>query len=109
MTYMDHRPDPYRPQPQGDVVHHYHHIGARPTKTWMNITAFVLSLLGIGLGAVVFGHLGVAAANRGEADSRGLGIAALVLGYLNLALVAFLALMYFGLVAMLFGTAAAVS
>lgn len=55
-------------------------------KTWMNWVAF-----GCGLGAlftcvsflpaIIFGHLGLAAAKRGEADAKGPGIAGLVLGY----------------------------
>jgi hypothetical protein len=63
---------------------------SRP-KTWMNWVA-----LGCGLGAfvtcvsfipaIIFGHLGLAAAKRGEADQRGAGIAGLVLGYIFLAL-----------------------
>lgn len=52
-------------------------------KTWMNITALVTSLVGIGLAGIIFGHLGVAAAKRGEAQYRGAGIAGFVLGYLQ--------------------------
>ena len=58
-------------------------------KTWMNWVA-----LGCGLGAlltcvsfipaIVFGHLGLAAAKRGEAGARGAGITGLVFGYLFL-------------------------
>ena len=61
--------------------------GQSKPKTWMNWVAF-----GCGLGAlftcgasflpaIIFGHLGLAAANRGEADAKGPGIAGLVLGY----------------------------
>lgn len=59
-------------------------------KTWMNWVAF-----GCGLGAlvtcisfipaIVFGHLGLAAAKRGEADKKGFGIAGLAIGYTYLA------------------------
>ncbi|MFP5360543.1 MAG: DUF4190 domain-containing protein [Actinomycetes bacterium] len=58
---------------------------ARPPKSWMNITSFVTSLLGLSLVAIIFGHLGVNAAKRGEADYKGLGIAGLVIGYVTLA------------------------
>lgn len=65
-------------------------------KTWMNwvalgcgIAMFVTCISGIA--AIVFGHLGIAAANRGEADAKGAGIAGLVLGYLSVvALVAYI-------------------
>ncbi|WP_062520110.1 hypothetical protein [Demequina silvatica] len=56
----------------------------RPAKTWMNITSLVTSLVGLGLLGVIFGHLGVAAAKRGEADYKGLGLAGLILGYIGI-------------------------
>ena len=67
-------------------------------KTWMNWVAF-----GCGLGAlltcvsfipaIIFGHMGLAAAKRGEADKRGFGIAGLVMGYVYLVgLIAYIAL-----------------
>ncbi|WP_062381277.1 DUF4190 domain-containing protein [Demequina pelophila] len=60
-------------------------------RTWMNVVSLVTSLLGIGLAGVIFGHLGVSAANKGEADYKGLGIAGLILGYLQILLgIAFL-------------------
>jgi len=52
--------------------------------TWMNIVSLVTAILGLGIVAVVFGHLGVARANRGTAELKGLGIAGLILGYLEL-------------------------
>ncbi|WP_062529155.1 DUF4190 domain-containing protein [Demequina rhizosphaerae] len=59
----------------------------RPTKTWMNVTSLVCALLVPVVGsllAVIFGHLGVAASKRGDAEYKGIGIAGLVLGYLGL-------------------------
>ncbi|WP_062287616.1 DUF4190 domain-containing protein [Demequina phytophila] len=56
----------------------------RPAKTWMNITSLVTSLVGLGLLGVIFGHLGVAAAKRGEADYKGMGIAGLIIGYIGI-------------------------
>ena len=52
----------------------------------MNITSLVLSLSGLLLGVtaiagIVFGHLGLSAAKRGEANNRSLGLAGLIIGY----------------------------
>ncbi|WP_156155772.1 DUF4190 domain-containing protein [Demequina phytophila] len=60
--------------------------GQAGAKTWMNITSFVTSILGLGLVGVIFGHLGVSASNRGEAELKGLGIAGLIIGYLQIVL-----------------------
>ncbi|MDN4475856.1 DUF4190 domain-containing protein [Demequina sp. SYSU T00192] len=59
----------------------------RATKTWMNVTSLVCALLVPVVGsllAIIFGHLGVAASKRGDAEYKGIGIAGLVLGYLGL-------------------------
>ena len=55
-------------------------------KNWMNITSLVLSLSGLMFGitaiaGIVFGHLGLSAAKRGEASNRGLGLAGVIIGY----------------------------
>lgn len=55
-------------------------------KNWMNITSLALSLSGLVLGVtaiagIVFGHLGLAAVKRGEANNRSLGLAGLIVGY----------------------------
>ncbi len=52
----------------------------------MNIVALVTSLICCGPAAVIFGHLGLNASNRGEAQYRGMAIAGLVLGYTALLL-----------------------
>lgn len=52
-------------------------------KTWMNIVALVTGLMCFGVVAVIFGHLGVNAANRGEAEHKGMGAAGLILGYVG--------------------------
>ncbi|GMA36861.1 DUF4190 domain-containing protein [Demequina litorisediminis] len=69
-------------------------VGPRPgtEKNWMNITSLALSLGGFVTGVtfipgIVFGHLGLSAAKRGEADNRGLGLAGLIIGYVMLALI----------------------
>lgn len=57
-------------------------------KTWMNWTAMGCGIGGLftcglsAIPAIVFGHMGLSASNKGEADARGAGIAGLVLGYL---------------------------
>ena len=51
--------------------------------TWMNIVSFVTALLGMAIVPIIFGHLGVSASNKGKADLKGLGIAGLIIGYLE--------------------------
>ena len=99
----------YPPPPPGYAMQGYAMQGYPPPpmpyygpvtkpKTWMNWVAF-----GCGLGAlltcvsfipaIIFGHMGLAAAKRGEADKRGFGIAGLVMGYVYLVgLIAYIAL-----------------
>ncbi len=72
----------YTQYPQGYQQGYY--AGPRPTKTWMNVVSLVTALVGISLAAIILGHLGVRAANRGEAEYKGLGIAGLILGYLSI-------------------------
>ena len=67
--------------------------GPRPgtEKNWMNITSLALSLGGLVTGitvipGIIFGHLGLSAAKRGEADNRSLGLAGVITGYVILAL-----------------------
>lgn len=70
------------PQPPAPYAAYPPAVNPYP-KSWMNIVAFVTSLIGIGLVAIVLGHMGVAASNRGEAQYKGRGIAGLVIGYLQ--------------------------
>jgi len=73
-------------------------------KNWMGITSLVLSLVGLltwftAIAGIVFGHLGLAAARRGEADNRGVSLGGLITGYviavlgllMGIAMIAFLA------------------
>jgi hypothetical protein len=55
--------------------------------TWMNIVSLVTALLGMVIVPIIFGHLGVSAAKKGTAELKGLGIAGLIIGYLELAIV----------------------
>lgn len=50
----------------------------------MNIVALVTGLICCSPAAIVFGHLGMSASNRGEAQYKGMAIAGLILGYLGL-------------------------
>jgi hypothetical protein len=70
-------------------------VPARKPHTWMNIAAIsgavaglIIPFIGVVLlvGSIVVGSLGVRAANRGEADHRGLGIAGIGLSTAFIAL-----------------------
>ncbi len=55
-------------------------------KDWMGITSLVLSLTTLvfgvtWIGGVIFGHLGLAAAKRGEASNRGVALAGTIIGW----------------------------
>ena len=60
-------------------------------KTWTNAWSALLGFFGLvvfplAIVAIVLGHLGLRAADRGEASWRPFGVGGLVLGYLSLAL-----------------------
>lgn len=52
-------------------------------RNWLGLTAFIASLLGGGLIAIVLGHLGLRAAARGKATNRGTALAGTILGYVG--------------------------
>ena len=59
-------------------------------KTWLNYTSgllgfFALAVPPLAIGAVILGHLGLAAARRGEASVRAFGLAGVGLGYVVIA------------------------
>jgi len=61
------------------------------SKTWMNIVALIAPFVsfiipGSNIAGIVFGHLGIRAADRGEAEHRGLGRAGLIVSYVVTAL-----------------------
>lgn len=53
-------------------------------KNWMGIVSLVTSLLGMSIIGIVFGHLGLNAVKKGQANNKGLSIAGLIIGYLGL-------------------------
>ena len=90
---LDHREDAMTTTPDAQP---YYASGPPPrdpatAQNWQGTTALVLGLVGIftwvtAIPAVVFGHLSLAAARRGEADNRGTGLAGLITGYVVLIL-----------------------
>jgi len=68
---------------------------------WMAGLGIGLSLLGLGLGGVIFGAMGLQAVKAGRADNKGMAIGALVLGIINVVVVA--ALMVGGMIAAQWG------
>jgi hypothetical protein len=63
--------------------------GAAPAQSSFNvlsIVAFVLSLLGFTVVAIVLGHIGLSQIKKTGQQGRGFGIAALVIGYASLVL-----------------------
>lgn len=57
---------------------------ARTEKNWMAIVALVCALLVAAPLGILFGHLALNAASRGQAQNEGVALAALVIGYLTL-------------------------
>lgn len=57
--------------------------GASSAKNWMGITSLVMGVTCIfaGLLGAIFGHMGLAACRRGEANNRGLALAGLIVNY----------------------------
>jgi hypothetical protein len=56
---------------------------ADSSRNWLGLTAFILSVLGGGLIAIVLGHLGLRAAARGKATNHETALAGTILGYVG--------------------------
>jgi hypothetical protein len=56
----------------------------------LSIVAFVLSVLGISVVAIILGHIGLSQVNKRGERGRGFAIAALIIGYVTLAIEIFL-------------------
>ncbi len=51
-------------------------------KDWMGIVALIAPFVGLAIAGIVFGHLGMAANVRGEANNEGLTRAGLIVSYI---------------------------
>lgn len=90
---------PYLTNPAGTYgTPHGYYPGVPPTSTnpWA-IAAFVLSLFGTAIFAVVAGHIALSQINRTQEQGRGFAIAGLVIGYLEIVLWVIIAVAFFGL------------
>ncbi|PKQ17879.1 MAG: hypothetical protein CVT68_06210 [Actinobacteria bacterium HGW-Actinobacteria-8] len=107
MTEQDHWATPPSQAPHQDAMRPAGQFDAAPTnppvgyaqvpppyygapvsteKDWMGITSLVLSLATLvtgftWIGGIIFGHLGLAAARRGEASNRGMALAGTIIGW----------------------------
>ncbi|MDT8909414.1 DUF4190 domain-containing protein [Amycolatopsis sp. PS_44_ISF1] len=81
---------PY-PQPYGRPYSPYGQPGAASLDTGLAVGALVCSLIGlltclVAVPGVIMGHIALSKANRGEAGGRGMALAAVVIGYVIIAL-----------------------
>ncbi|MFV0632818.1 DUF4190 domain-containing protein [Demequina sp.] len=80
-------PQQYQQYGQPQYAQPYGGQPGNTEKNWMGVTSLVLSILGFftgitAIGGIVFGHLGLGAAKRGEADNRGMALAGVIIGYI---------------------------
>ncbi|WP_062069142.1 DUF4190 domain-containing protein [Demequina sediminicola] len=90
-------PAPYAPVPYAQNAPYTPQVSQE--KNWMGIVSLILSLSSIIVGitvipGIILGHMSLAAAKRGEANNRGLGLAGLITGYVLLGLSILLILGY---------------
>ena len=83
-------PPGYIPPPPG-YAYAANYPSVDTSNNWMGITSLVLSLSSFAfgitcIGGVIFGHMGLAAANEGKADNRGLALAGVIIGWVFLGL-----------------------
>ncbi len=76
----------YPPAPPAGYMYAANYNTANTSKNWMGIVALVLSLLTPAfvitfIPGIVFGHLGLSAVKRGEANNRGLALAGVIIGW----------------------------
>ncbi|WP_084128300.1 DUF4190 domain-containing protein [Demequina sp. NBRC 110055] len=54
------------------------------SQSWLGVAAFITGALALSVVAIVLGHLGLVAARRGRATTRGFALAGTILGYVGL-------------------------
>ncbi|WP_084100031.1 DUF4190 domain-containing protein [Demequina sp. NBRC 110051] len=64
--------------------------GAGSSGSWMGPAAWVTGAIGLWHAAIPLGHLGIAAAKRGDVSRRGFAVAGTILGYVGLLITALL-------------------
>lgn len=77
----------YPPPPPTDYGYAPTYAANTTPKNWMGITSLILSLVTpifviTAIPGVIFGHLGLAACKRGEANNRGLALAGVIVGWI---------------------------
>lgn len=81
----------YPPAPPAGYMYASPYGAQNTSKNWMGITSLILSLLTLVfgftcIGGIIFGHMGLSAAKRGEANNRGLSLAGVITGWAFLGL-----------------------
>ena len=83
----------YPPPPPAGYGYAPTYAPSAAPKNWMGITALILSVITpifviTAIPGVIFGHLGLAACKRGEANNRGLALAGVIVGWIMIGLMA---------------------
>jgi len=81
----------YPPPPPAGYSQTPAYGASNTAKDWMGITSLILSLLTpllvvTAIPGVIFGHLGLGAAKRGEASNRGIALAGTIVGWVMIGL-----------------------
>ena len=81
----------YPPAPPPGYAYAANYYAANTSDNWMGIASFVLSLSSLLFGitcipGIIFGHMGLAAANKGRANNRGFALAGVIIGWVFLGL-----------------------
>ena len=76
----------YPPVPPAGYMYAANYTGANTSKNWMGIVSLVLSVLTPALGitfipGIIFGHMGLSAVKKGEANNGGLALAGVIVGW----------------------------
>ncbi len=76
----------YPPPPPAGYMYATNYSPANTSKNWMGITSLILSVATIIVGitfipGVILGHMGLAAARRGEANNQGIALAGTLVGW----------------------------